>query len=191
LYTSETTTSVPVLSSVWYFDGDFRDSYSNLHGFSSGSQSFISPGITGYGSALKFDRSKSQYLNISTYRNFTYTSFTVDMWIYATSIGVGDYGVFFQFESLTTLRALHFVIRDGSMHLGFYGYFVRSTKILLSQVWYHVAFMYDNSTQQQILYLNGVLDTVTNSVPAYLGNTGPIYIGVTNVWAGGPHFFDG
>jgi hypothetical protein len=49
--------------------------------------------------------------------------------------------------------------------------------------WYHVAFVYNSQTQQQILYVNGVQDSISNNVPAYQGKNGSIQIGSTQVYS--------
>jgi hypothetical protein len=49
--------------------------------------------------------------------------------------------------------------------------------------WYHVAFVYNSQTQQQILYVNGVQDSISYNVPAYQGKNGSIQIGSTQVYS--------
>jgi hypothetical protein len=45
--------------------------------------------------------------------------------------------------------------------------------------WYHIAFVYNYQTQQQILYLNGVQDTIKSNAQPYQGTNGSIQIGST------------
>jgi hypothetical protein len=49
--------------------------------------------------------------------------------------------------------------------------------------WYHIAFVYNYQTQQQILYLNGVQDTIKSNAQPYQGTNGSIQIGSTQVFA--------
>jgi hypothetical protein len=39
--------------------------------------------------------------------------------------------------------------------------------------WYHIAFVYNYQTQQQILYLNGVQDTIKSNAQPYQGTNDP------------------
>jgi hypothetical protein len=54
---------------------------------------------------------------------------------------------------------------------------------MLVNNWYHVAFVYNNQTQQQILYLNGVQDTIKSNAAAYQGKNVSIQIGSTQVYS--------
>lgn len=51
------------------------------------SPTFVSPGYTGYGSALSLNGTNSQYVLVATYKNMTYISFTWEMWAYPINLG--------------------------------------------------------------------------------------------------------
>ena len=114
----------------------------------------------------------------------------------SVAIGGGCYQYFRRRRRLsrtayTSSRVLHFVVRNYYMHLGFYGSYVVGTSIFTINTWYHVAFVYDYAAQQQILYFNGVQDSIRLSTGPYLGANGSINIGMTNMYGGPPDCFDG
>lgn len=47
---------------------------------------FVSPGYTGYGSALSLNATASQYVLVSNYKDMTYKSFTWETWAYALDL---------------------------------------------------------------------------------------------------------
>lgn len=47
---------------------------------------YISPGYTGYGSALSLNAIQSQYVLVSDYKDMTFTSLTWEVWAYPTSL---------------------------------------------------------------------------------------------------------
>jgi hypothetical protein len=49
--------------------------------------------------------------------------------------------------------------------------------------WYHIAFVYNYQTQQQILYVNGVQDAIKSNAAAYQGTNGSIQIGSTQAYS--------
>ena len=59
-----------------------------------------------------------------------------------------------------------------------------------SNVWYHVAFVYDYPTSTQRIFLNGRLDGSRTS-SAYQGTSGDIVIGKTEQVPGTPNYFSG
>jgi hypothetical protein len=61
---------------------------------------------------------------------------------------------------------------------------------LSANTWAHVAFVYNSATNQQIIYLNGVQDTIKSSAAAYQGQNGSILIGAA-VTSTQTSFFNG
>ena len=53
---------------------------------------------------------------------------------------------------------------------------------LTTNTWYHIAFVYDYTAQQQILYINGVQDASKSNASAYQGTSGTINIGAAQVY---------
>jgi hypothetical protein len=67
------------------------DSLLGFDGISINFPRYIYPGINGYDSALSFNRTIGQFVQIWRYRNLANTSFTVEMCIYCTNLSMGDY----------------------------------------------------------------------------------------------------
>lgn len=164
-------------SSLWSFDNNTLDSLSIFHGTPINHPTYQSPGINGYGFALSLNRTRNQYVNVTSYRNLTYTSFTVQMWFYCITLTSGDYGLFGQNHAATTNEFLHYIIRNLEVYLGFYSNDLLGSKIIQMETWYHVAFVYDYSSKQQIIYLNGKVDASATGRLCYLGTSGSITIG--------------
>ncbi len=189
--TTTTTSSVSDSTSFWSFDNNTLDSLSNFNGEAINNATYETPGINGYGSALWVDQNKEQFVNVSTYRNLSYRSFTVEMWFYCLDLTGGDHGLFGQCDNASTDRSLHYIIRNYKLYLGFYGDDLNGSTIILNNTWYHVAFVYDNSSSTQIIYLNGKLYSKRTSLGPYQGLSGEIVIGKTEQHPGIPHYFNG
>ena len=153
------------------------------------SATYYTPGINGYGSALSLTRSSSQYVTVSTYRNLTYRSFTVEMWFYATSLTTGDFGLFGQFYDAVTDQAIHYIIRNYKLLLAFFGDDLMDSNVIQANTWYHVAFVYDYPSSTQMIYLNGVLGG-NRSSGFYQAMSGAITIGRVG-GSSFPSYFDG
>ncbi|CAF4172873.1 unnamed protein product [Adineta steineri] len=165
------------------------DSISNLSGTAINSPTYTSSGING-GYNLQLIGSSNQYITISTYQSFVSTSFTVEMWIYPTSLSSGtSYGLFSQYQAVTQDHNLYLILSGGNLKMGFWNDDVTSGTTLSTNAWYHVAFVYDYSSQTQIIYLNGVQDISRSPAGPYLGASGAINIG--NYFDGSNHTFDG
>ncbi|CAF0948338.1 unnamed protein product [Adineta steineri] len=166
------------------------DIISGLNGEGVNSPTYVTPGITGSGYALKLISSSNQYITISTYQSFVSTSFTVEMWIYPTTLSSNFYyGLFNQYQSLTTDHNLYVCLYGGNLKMGFWSDDVVSGTTLSINTWYHVAFVYDYSSRTQIIYINGVQDISRSSAGPYLGTSGSISIG--NYYDGINHGYDG
>ncbi|CAF4003986.1 unnamed protein product, partial [Adineta steineri] len=83
------------------------DMISGLSGTGVNSPTYVTPGITGSGYALNLIRSGNQYITIPTYKNFVNTSFTVEMWIYPTSLDVNYHALFTQRDTESQDHYLH------------------------------------------------------------------------------------
>ncbi|CAF3821000.1 unnamed protein product, partial [Adineta steineri] len=177
--------------SFWPMENNALDIISGLSGTGVNSPTYVTPGITGTGYALKLIRSSNQYINIPTYKSFASTSFTVEMWIYPTTLGGGaNYGLFGQYEATSTDHDLLLAIIGATFRFSFYGDDANSGTTLSANTWYHVACVYDYSSRTQIIYINGVQDISHTSAGPYLGASGSIYIG--NYYDGSNNYrFDG
>ncbi|CAF3853439.1 unnamed protein product, partial [Adineta steineri] len=164
--------------SYWAMENNAADSISNLSGTTVSSPTFYPQGING-GYTLRLIRSSSQYITIPTYQSFVSTSFTVEMWIYPTSLSTGNYyGLFTQYATSSTDHSLQMIIRGLQLTLDFYGDGVTGATALSTNTWYHVAFVYDYPSKTQTIYLNGYQDASGISNQPYLGTSGSINIGM-------------
>ncbi|CAF0730480.1 unnamed protein product [Adineta steineri] len=177
--------------SFWPMENNAIDIISGLNGTGVRSPTYVTPGVTGSGYALKLIRNSYQYINIPTFKSFVNTSFTVEMWIYPTSLSNGNYyGLFTQYDTSSTDHSLHMMIRGVQLTLDFYGDGVTGVTSLATYTWYHAAFVYDYPSKTQTIYLNGHQDASGISNQPYLGTSGSINIGMYHD-GGIYNYFDG
>ncbi|CAF0992791.1 unnamed protein product [Didymodactylos carnosus] len=165
----------------WLFDSTFNDVNNIYTGFGYGSPSYSST-YAYLGQAIYL--TGSSYVYVSTqFMNLTYQSFTIEGWIYLASV-TSERGIFGQCASSTTTnQCLDLSVKSGHLHMGFQNDDISGATLLVTSKWYHVAFVYDSSSLQQTIYLNGVLDGTTagsgTSSGPYLGTSGSTTIGLT------------
>ncbi|CAF4320572.1 unnamed protein product, partial [Adineta steineri] len=127
-------------------ENNVTDSISNLSGTAVNSPTYTSGGVNG-GYTLKLVHSSNQYITIPTYQSFVSTSFTLEMWIYPTTLTSGtSYGLFSQYQALTQDHNLYLIFSGGNLKMGFWNDDVTSGTTLSANAWYHIAFVYDNSS---------------------------------------------
>jgi hypothetical protein len=180
-----------VSASFWSFDNNTLDGLSSYNEVLVNSATYQSPGINGYGSALWLQRNLSEYVNIPSYLNLSYTSFTVEMWFYLTNPTNNDYGLFCQYYNTSTDELLHFLIRNSYLYMGFYADDLEGSTIIRNNIWYHAAFVYDYSSSRQSIYLNGILDGSRTSTGCFQGSAGSTLIGRVDTGYGTVDYFDG
>ncbi|CAF1019598.1 unnamed protein product [Didymodactylos carnosus] len=194
-----TSTSYNVTSAYWSFDNTTQDLYGVYNGvLINGATYYTSPASTnaatpyfGVGASLYLQSSLNQSVLInSTFFNFSYTSWTVEAWIYPTAVG-GDDDILGQCESsVGTNLCLYLILRGSRMFMGFSPNYLSGTTVLSSNVWHHLAYVYNYQTQQQILYLDGVQDAIQSNVSPYQGQNGSITIGTSAILSSSS-FFNG
>jgi hypothetical protein len=164
----------------WLFDGDFNDVFGRYNGnpVANNGSVWISPGYAGYGSAVYFPF--TNYSLVDRYLNLTAISFTLSAWIWMPQDQVPNYYLFTLFghcENTTQDKCLHIGIESGQLLLGFSNdYLIGNTQIDFNQ-WYHVGYVYDRSTSQQLVYLNGNLDGYRTTTGSYTGNASQLTLG--------------
>ncbi|CAF4257498.1 unnamed protein product, partial [Adineta steineri] len=125
--TSTSTTSAVAYAngtySFWPMENNAVDIISGLDGKGVNSPTYVTPDITGSGYALKLIRNSNQYITIPIFKSFVNTSFTVEMWIYPTTLINGGYyfGLFTQYDGATKDHSLQMMIRGLQLTLDFYG----------------------------------------------------------------------
>jgi hypothetical protein len=69
------------------------------------------------------------------------------------------------------------VIGNGFLRLGFFSDDLIGNTNVNSKQWHHVAYVYDRSTSQQLVYLNGNLDGNRTTLSSYNGNASQLVFG--------------
>jgi len=142
-------------------------------------------------SALQFNgTSSSVKLATASQLGLTNQSFTVEAWIKGLDFPVGQYAdsVIMATNENTDNNGLHLVVRNQKAYMGFYNNDLQATTTLVKNRWYHIAWRYDIDTQEQAIFVNGVLDGSTTQHAAFQG-TGSVYLG-SRTW-GDNKFFKG
>ena len=104
-------------------------------------------------------------------------SFSVAVWLKVYDFDGGDEVIISQQESSTQNHYLHITIRNQRPFFGFYGNDLTGSTSLSASQWYHLVFIYDSTTTDRKIYLNGALDATQTGITAYQGTTGDTLIG--------------
>ncbi|CAF1466854.1 unnamed protein product [Rotaria sp. Silwood1] len=185
--TTTTTASTVNVSAYWSFDNTLVDSYGIYNGQPINSPTYASSTnlpYVGHGQALYFNSASNQSVLVSTsYFNLSYTSFTIESWIYLASL-TNDRGIFGQCQCSTcSNQCLFFIIRNNRLYIDFTSNYLTGSTAISTGYWYHIAFVYSYDTRQQILYLNGVQDAIKSNAQPYQGQNGSIQIGSTQAYS--------
>ncbi|CAF3381336.1 unnamed protein product [Rotaria socialis] len=175
---------------LWTFDNTLDDFYGIFPAVGSNGPTYKSPGINGYGSCLYLNASASQSIDVLSppFLSMAYTSFSLSAWIKATTLnnaavnGLSDNGIFGQYEQNSQDLSLHTIVRNQRLYFGFYGDDTQGNQLLVSDTWYHVAYVYDYSTLTQNVYVDGVLDGSNSPRGPYKGTVGNMTIGTNEVF---------
>jgi hypothetical protein len=183
---------------LYPFDGNAID----LSGYASGTAygsplpSYITSAYVG-SAALVFVASDQQYIQIP-YVNLAQQSFTLETWIYTTSISIpSDFAIFGQCDSnficlLLSLRNGRIVLSFDAMNTN--NYTLTGSTLLSSYIWAHVTVIYDSTLSQQKIYIDGKIDAVSSSpVSSYQGSSSgsTTTIGKSLSYAYGTSYFTG
>ena len=167
---------------AWSFDNVTTDTYGVYNGQLMNGATYLARTTTqpylGQGNPISFTASSNQSFVVSSpFLNLASTSMTIEAWIYPTTV-TGDNGFMGQCQCAScSNQCFHFLVRGSKLHVGFGLNDLTGLTTLSTSTWYHVAFVYDVSAQQQILYLNGVQDNIKSSAAAYQGTNGSFVIG--------------
>jgi hypothetical protein len=164
---------------IWSFDGNLNDYYNIFNGISANGipATYVYPGYNGYGAALSLGlHGTYQSVSIATFVSIYHTSFTLEAWIYPTVFGwtyggYTDNALFGQCQAHSNDLCLHIILRNQRLYFGFYGDDLQGNTTFQANRWYHVAYAFDETAQQQYIYVNGVLDGQRTS-NQYSGQTG-------------------
>jgi hypothetical protein len=134
--TTVSSTSSVNVSASWTFDNTVVDSYGVYNGqlmngagytpFNSINQPYF-----GNGQALSLVSSSSQSFLVSIpFFNLSYTSFTIEAWIYPM-LYHGDHGIFGQCSCLNcTNQCLYFIIRNSILYVDFTSNYLSGSTVL-------------------------------------------------------------
>ena len=192
---STTTITPPAISAVWSFDGVTNDLYNVYNGSILNGATYSNPApqtfpYFGSGQALLLNGSNQSFTVSSPFLPLNSTSFTIEAWIFP-SLLTSDRGIFGQCQCSTCAnQCLYFICRGGRLYIDFTLNDLFGSTVLATSTWYHVAFVYNYQTQQQILYVNGVQDGVKSHAAPYQGMNASIQIGATQAF-GTTNFFNG
>ncbi|CAF3205947.1 unnamed protein product [Rotaria sp. Silwood2] len=74
-------------------------------------------------------------------------------------------------------------MRNNRLYVYFTSNYLSGSTAISATYWYHIAFVYNYETRQQILYLNGVQDAIKSSAQPYQGQNGSIHIGSAQTYS--------
>jgi hypothetical protein len=147
---------------VLYLDAANLRSYSgsgstwlDLSGFGNTCSLINGPALIGTGStsSISFDGSNDYATVYSIPTTFwTGGSWTVETFLFNNNPTSGDYAI------VGTANQLHLLIRSGTAHLGLYNNDVASVVQISTTKWTHIAFQYDASNYNKLVYINGSLN---------------------------------
>ncbi|CAF1425183.1 unnamed protein product, partial [Rotaria sordida] len=195
--TMTTSASTMNISAYWTFDNTTADSFGIYNGQLINNPSFTSSNSTnlpyvGHGQALYLNSASNQSFVVSNpFFNLSYTSFTIEAWIYY-STSTSDRGIFGQCQCSTcSNQCLYLIMRNNRLYIDFTSNYLSGSTTISTNYWYHIAFVYNYETRQQILYLNGVQDGIKSNAQPYQGQNGSIQIGSTQTNSTTNYFFNG
>ena len=151
----------------WPGDGNSNDIVDGHHGVPTGDTTY-SPGMVG----MAFDLDgNGDYVDVGIAPELGLTGdFTVDAWIKATELGGGTRVVLGSIlADNRNNQVLNLSIQNGKPYFGFWNNDTPGKMVLSPNVWYHIAWRYDSSTQEQAIFVNGVLDAQSGNHAAFEG----------------------
>ncbi|CAF1433147.1 unnamed protein product [Didymodactylos carnosus] len=180
------TTTATSLTAYWSFDGSSTDLFGLYNAVSVNSPTYV----TGYVRQAIRLNGANQYLN-APHIAFARVSFTIEVWIYWTSVSNNDNAIIGECVCTTSgtcnSQCLYFIFRNQKILMGFFSNDLTGSTTLSGNTWYHIAFVYDYTAGQQRIYLNGIQDGLFTTTP-YIGTSGNITIGTDAINTGSNYF---
>ena len=175
-----TTTSITSRIAFYSFDSNTNDATGVYPAGGIASPSYVA----GYvGSAIYFDAALLQRLSAPS-MSLDSRSFTIEFWFWVSNSSSVNYAFFGQMSVQNTgQQSLFIVSAAGTPYMGFFNRDTPGNGKLQDNVWYHGAFVYDSSTDQQLIYIDGILNVQSVAgLGAYLGTSGPVTIGGADIY---------
>ncbi len=185
-----------ITTTLFTFNGNTNDQSGYVSGVVFGG---VSPGYAGgyVAQALYLLLSPLQYVQVLNL-NLAQQSFTIESWIYVPSFASSnDFGLFGQCDAYNvcmslSLRNMRLTFSLNSMNMA--NITLTGATIIYSGIFFHVAIVYDATQYQQLIYVNGQVDAVSNGmVYPYQGNPASVTttIGKSNSFAYPNSYFYG
>lgn len=83
-------------------------------------------------------------------------------------------------QTISFSLCMYLMIRQNRIYFAFYANDCWGSTTVLTNRWYHFAFVYDYQALTQYIYLNGVLECTHNSSSPFQATSGAITIGAIN-----------
>lgn len=170
----ETPYHTSIITVLYPFDGNANDLSGSATGTTFGGPAYSASAYVG-SMALVLVASSQQYIQIP-YVNLAQRSFTLETWVYTSTITIpSDFGIFSQCDS--NLICLSLSLRNGRFALSFdamntNNYTLIGSTMVSSYTWVHVIVVYDSGSSQQKIYVNGRIDAESNTaVSSYQGTS--------------------
>ncbi|CAF0986585.1 unnamed protein product [Rotaria sp. Silwood1] len=163
----------------WSFENTFLDKTNNFNATPINSPSFVNSGYVN--KALSLSSIANQYVTTS-YIPLVNVSFTIEAWLYPTGFpNTMDHSILGLCTHPGSNQCLHLTIRKvGSLYklyMAFFGDSCLGNGSVTANKWTHVAFVFDQTTLIQSLYLNGVLDNACIATAPLKSSIGNVTIG--------------
>lgn len=97
------------------------------------------------------------------------SSFTVEAWINVEDLQIDNQSILGNDEASPN-NSLHLTIRQKKPYLGFFANDTPGKTELAENNWYHITWRYNKSSQEQAIFVNGVLDNSETNHTAFQGN---------------------
>jgi len=163
-----------IVTTFFPFDGNTNDQTGYVTGtlFGATSPSYTVGYLT---QAINFNLNPPQYIQILNL-NLAQQSFTVQAWVYIPAFTISnDFGLFGQCDAYNvcislSVRFARFTFSLNSMNIN--NYTLTGSTVLNAGDFYHVTIVYDSTKFQQLIYVNGQIDAVSNGIVyPYQGNS--------------------
>ncbi|MDJ0898785.1 MAG: hypothetical protein QNJ55_08230, partial [Xenococcus sp. MO_188.B8] len=141
--------------------------------------------VTDSKNVLKLD-GNGDYVTLSAANQLglTNNSFTAEAWINIAEFPESSDLTILGIDQTSKNKGLHLVIRRQKPYMGFFSNDTTGKTVLKTGEWYHLAWRYDDSKQEQAIFVNGQLDISRTGKSPFQG-TGTVNIGR---WRSGTYF---
>lgn len=193
----ETPYHTSIVTVLYPFDGNANDSTGQFAGIPYNSPTYVTQDYVGSRALLLNNPGPNQYIGIP-YVDLTTRSFTIETWLYViTSSILNDYGIFSLCDFNSTCLSIS--LRNGRFALSFDSMNINNNTLISTtyvpiREWIHLTVVYDAILYQQRIYVNGLIDSMSNGMIASYQRTSlnsTAAIGASKSSAYGSSFFQG